>query len=329
MEKIRKNTGRIGVLCSGGDAPGMNACIRSVVRTAYRYKAEVIGIRNGFHGMIADDVVPLSLRSVGNIIQRGGTILGTSRSKEFFTREGRKKAYKNLEALGVDQLVVLGGDGSMNGAAELSKEYSVKVVGVPCTIDNDLDGTDFSIGFHTAVETAVQSIDKIRDTADSHGRVFLIEVMGKNTGHIALETALACGAEYAVVPEVRFKLSALVKKIEAGVGRGKTGSIVIVSEKAKPGYVLELAELLAPKISVDVRTMILGHLQRGGSPESFDRNLASRFGAMAVELLQKSKTRVMTGIRCDRMQAVPFSHIVGRKKPAATDVLELIDSLSV
>lgn len=307
----------------------MNPCIRAIVRVACYHQMEVVGIRNGFQGMIEDEVSPLSLRSVGNIIQKGGTILGSSRSKAFRTKEGRKKAYEVLQSLGIDKLIVLGGDGSMNAAAVLSREYPVQVIGVPCTIDNDLPGTDFSIGFDTAVETAVQCIDKIRDTADSHGRVFLIEVMGKNTGHIAIETGIAAGAEFVIIPEEDFKLSNLVKKIMSGYSRGKTGSIVIVAERKQPGFVLKLTEDLEKKVPVEVRGMILGHLQRGGSPSSFDRNLAAEFGAFSVELLRKEETRMMTATQNGRLIGIPFDQVVGRQRPADIQNLKLIDMLSI
>lgn len=328
--KTSKKQGRLGILCSGGDAPGMNACIRSIVRNAFYNRIEVLGIKNGFEGLVQDELYPLSLRSVGNIIQRGGTVLGSSRCPEFQTKKGRKKAAQTMDRYQMDKLVVLGGDGSMAGAALLSKEHGYQVIGIPCTIDNDLEKTDFSIGFDTSVQTAVECIDKIRDTADSHGRIFLIEVMGKSTGHIAIETGLAVGAEFVVLPEKKFSLPRLIEKLEAGKQRGKTGSIVIVAEKKEPGVVLEIANMLVKKTSrTDVRTMILGHLQRGGSPSQFDRNLAARMGDSAVRAFLENENRVMVGVQNGKMCFVDFSKVVGKKKPADVSNLELINRLSI
>ncbi|MDB5038756.1 MAG: ATP-dependent 6-phosphofructokinase [Bacteriovoracaceae bacterium] len=327
--KSKKGNGKIGVLTSGGDAPGMNAALRAVVRTAIFHGYDVVGIRNGYDGLMKGNVVPLTLRSVGNIIQRGGTFLGTSRSKEFRTKDGRARAFNLLKAWDVSALITLGGDGTMMGAGILSKEYPIQVIGVPCTIDNDLFGTDFSIGYDTAVNTAVESIDKIRDTADSHGRIFVIEVMGRNTGHLALETALAVGAEYVVIPEAPLKTADLIRKIQEGVNRGKTGSIIIVAEKDRPGWALTLAEVVEKSIKRDVRAAVLGHLQRGGSPSSSDRNLASRLGARAVELIAKNKTRLMVGMKCGQIQEVPFSSVVGKRRHADLEKLSLVDRLSI
>lgn len=307
----------------------MNACIRAIVRTAVYHRLEVLGIREGYRGLMEEDLCPLNLRSVGNLIQRGGTFLGSSRCPEFHTKKGRAQAFQVLEKYQINKLIVLGGDGSMKGASLLSHEHPIRVIGVPCTIDNDLMGSDFSIGFDTAVETAVSAIDKIRDTADSHGRVFLIEVMGKNTGHIAIETGLAVGAEFVVIPEEMFRKERLLKKILYGIQRGKTGSIVIVAEKNQPGFVLGLAKELQKKLPVEVRSMILGHLQRGGSPTAFDRNLASMFGAFAVESVIAGENRKMTAISCKKMKLVDFSRLVGKKKPAPKTNLRLIDQLSI
>jgi 6-phosphofructokinase 1 len=325
--KIKR--GKIGVLTSGGDAPGMNAALRAIVRTAIYHGWDVLGIRNGYDGLIKGNVIPLGLGSVGNIIQRGGTILGTSRSKEFRTKDGRKRAYQLLKAWDVNSLVTLGGDGTMTGAGILSKEFPISVVGIPCTIDNDLRGTDFAIGYDTAVNTAVECIDKIRDTADSHGRVFVIEVMGRNTGHLALETALAVGAEFAVIPEAPLKTKNLIAKIREGVNRGKTGSIVIVAEKDRPGWALVLAEIIEKSIRRDVRAAVLGHLQRGGSPTSSDRNLASRLGARAVELIIKGESRVMVGSCCGEIVQSTFAQVVGKRRYADLEKLRLVDILSI
>lgn len=320
---------KIGVLTSGGDSPGMNACIRAIVRTAVFHGAEVVGIRNGYDGLIKSKMGPMTLRSVGNIIQRGGTVLGSSRSEEFRTRKGRQKAYENLKAWGVNSLICLGGDGTLCGAGIFSKEFKIPVIGIPCTIDNDLFGTDYSIGFDTAVNTAVECIDKIRDTADSHGRVFVVEVMGRNTGHLALETALAAGAEFVVIPEIRFEPKRLIQKIKAGIQRGKTGSIVIMGERDEASRAVQLASLISKNTQRECRAAILGHLQRGGSPTMSDRNLGSRFGARAVELLLRRKTNQMVGVSCGEVHDVPFSKVIGKRRFADTTHLRLVDVLSI
>jgi 6-phosphofructokinase 1 len=320
---------RIAVLTSGGDAPGMNACIRAIVRVSHAHQVEVLGVRHGYEGLIQGQFVPLSLRSVGNIIQRGGTVLGSSRSPQFKTHSGRKKAYEALKLAGVDQLIVLGGDGTLAGAAKLSDEFKVCCIGIPCTIDNDLAQTDSSIGFDSAVRTAVECIDKIRDTADSHGRIFVVEVMGKNTGHIAIETALAVGAEFVLIPEKRDDSGRMIQKIKSGLARGKTGSIVIVAEGKTPGKALKIAKILSQRVQRDVRTLILGHLQRGGSPSPVDRNLASRFGALAVQLAIQRKTKKMTSIRCDQVEMIDFSKALKNRQKVSLEKLELLDVLSV
>jgi 6-phosphofructokinase 1 len=320
---------RIGVLTSGGDSAGMNACLRAIVRTAIYNGAEVVGIRNGYEGLINSKMQNLNLRSVGNIIQRGGTFLGSSRSEEFRTQKGRKQAFENLKAWEINSLICLGGDGTMRGAGIFSNEFKIPVIGIPCTIDNDLFGTDYSIGFDTAVNTAVECIDKIRDTADSHGRVFVVEVMGRNTGHLALETALAAGAEFVVIPEITFNPKKLIQKIQAGINRGKTGSIVIMGEREQPGHAVELADTIAKYIHRDVRAAILGHLQRGGSPSMSDRNLGSRFGAYAVDLLVRGRTKVMVGICCGKVIESPFSKVIGRRRKADIKNLKLVDILSI
>lgn len=320
---------RLAVLTSGGDAPGMNACLRAVVRTGIFYGSEVLGIRNGYEGLIQNQLSVMNVGSVGNIIQRGGTLLGTSRSKEFRSIAGRKKAYEVLKAWRVNQLIVLGGDGTLTGAGFLSKEHPIKVVGIPCTIDNDLYGSDMAIGFDTAINTAVTCIDKIRDTADSHGRVFVIEVMGRNTGHLALETALAVGAEFVVVPEIKLKPKSLIQKIQAGIERGKTGSIIIVAEGDESGKGMVLAALIRKHIKRDVRAAILGHLQRGGSPTSKDRNLASELGVAAVEVALAGKNRVMVGLMNGRVVTNSFSKVIHARHRVNLERFRLVDMLSI
>lgn len=307
----------------------MNACIRAIVRTASFHGFGILGIKNGYKGLVEGKFVSLNVGSVGNIIQRGGTILGSSRSKEFLTKAGRKKAYEFLKAHHVRHLITLGGDGTFRGAQRFSKEFPMKVVGVPCTIDNDIDGTDFCIGFDTAVNTAVQCIDRIRDTADSHGRVFVIEVMGRNTGHLALETALAAGAEFVVVPEVKFNLKSLIKKIQAGIDRGKSGSIVIVAEADLPGRAFPISKSIQKFIRRDVRTAILGHLQRGGSPSSRDRNLASRLGSRAVEYLAGGSSRIMVGMKNGKVVARSLDLAIKSRRHADLSDLKLMNILSI
>jgi len=320
---------RLAVLTSGGDSPGMNACIRAIVRSAIYRGWEVFGVRRGYQGLVEGDFIPLPLRSVGNIIQRGGTILGSSRSADFRTREGRRSAYQELSALGISNLIVLGGDGTLEGASTFSKEFPIRIVGIPCTIDNDLPETELALGFDTAVETAVECVDKIRDTADSHGRVFIIEVMGKVSGHLALETSLAVGAEFALIPEKKFELNKLVAKIRAGIDRGKKGSIVIVAEGKKPGLAQVIAGRLQKNLATEVRHLVLGHLQRGGTPSRLDRNLGSRFGDYAVHLLGLNKNRVMTIWRSGGLDYVDFSKVAGRRKRPELETLSLIDRLSI
>ncbi len=307
----------------------MNACLRAIVRTASFRGCEVVGIRNGFQGLIDGNAVPLHLGSVGNIIQRGGTFLGSSRSDEFRSKSGRKKAFDFMATHRMTSLICLGGDGTFKGAEAFSQEFGVRVVGIPSTIDNDLPGTEACIGFDTAVNNAVQAIDKIRDTADSHGRVFVIEVMGRNTGHLALATGLAVGAEFVVIPEVRLSLPNLVKKIQTGIARGKTGSIVIVAEAEEPGRAFKISSTISRSIRRDVRTVILGHLQRGGSPTAMDRNLASRLGAGAVEILIKGGNRQMVGIKNDSIVSSKLNVTSKGRRKASLDLLELINILSI
>jgi 6-phosphofructokinase 1 len=312
---------RIAILTSGGDSPGMNACIRAIVRSASFRSWEVYGVRRGYQGLVEGDFALLTLRSVGNIIQRGGTILGSSRSAEFRSVKGRALAFRELHAVGVTHLIVLGGDGTMAGAAALSKEHPIKVIGVPCTIDNDIPETDLALGFDTAVETAVECVDKIRDTADSHGRVFVVEVMGKRSGPV--------GAEFAIIPEKNFKFQRLVEKIRSGIDRGKKGSIIIVAEGKKPGLAMSMASRLRKYLNVEVRDLILGHLQRGGSPSRLDRNLGSRLGDFAVQLVASNKTRMMTAWQQGQPVAVSFDRVAGRRKQAQLEDLALIDRLSI
>ncbi|MDM7323650.1 MAG: 6-phosphofructokinase, partial [Thermus sp.] len=267
---------RIGVFTSGGDAPGMNAAIRAVVRQAYALGLEVIGIRRGYAGMLLGEMVPLGVRDVANILQRGGTILLTARSQEFLTEEGRAKAAEKLRAAGIEGLVAIGGDGTFRGAMRLAEEHRIPVVGVPGTIDNDLYGTDYTIGFDTAVNTALDAIDRIRDTAASHERVFFIEVMGRESGFIALDVGLAGGAEVIAVPEEPLDPKAIAEGLVESLQRGKNSSIVVVAEGAYPGGAAGLLAAIREHVPVEARVTVLGHVQRGGSPTAKDRILASR-----------------------------------------------------
>ncbi|RTI10290.1 6-phosphofructokinase, partial [Thermus scotoductus] len=276
---------RIGVFTSGGDAPGMNAAIRAVVRQAYALGLEVVGIRRGYAGMILGEMVPLGVRDVANILQRGGTVLLTARSQEFLTEEGRAKAAEKLKAAGIEGLVAIGGDGTFRGAMRLLEEHKVPVVGVPGTIDNDLYGTDYTIGFDTAVNTALEAIDRIRDTAASHERVFFIEVMGRSSGFIALDVGLAGGAEVIAVPEEPVDPKTIAEGLMESLRRGKSSSIVVVAEGAYPGGAAGLLAAIQEHVRVEARVTVLGHIQRGGSPTAKDRILASRLGAAAVEAL--------------------------------------------
>jgi len=293
---------QIGVFTSGGDAPGMNAAIRAVVRAAIYYNMEIVGIMRGYEGMIEGDFVRLGARSVGNILQRGGTILKTARSKEFRTAEGRKKAFDNLKKEGIDALIAIGGDGTFNGLHVLHQEYGIPTICIPGTIDNDISGTDLTIGFDTATNTAVEAIDKIRDTALSHNRLFFIEVMGRNSGYIAINSGIAGGAGAIIIPEEQMTFDDLYKMLEAGEETKKKSNLVVIAEGSKLGGANELAMKVAERSSYfDIKVTILGHLQRGGSPTYADRVLASKMGVAAVEGLREGQTDVMVGIRNNKI----------------------------
>jgi 6-phosphofructokinase 1 len=289
---------RIAVFTSGGDAPGMNACIRAVVRGAVYHGVEVFGIRKGYNGMIAGDMFQMSSHSVSNIVQRGGTILKSARSKEFMTPEGRKKAYEALKEHGIEGLVAIGGNGTFTGAMIFQKEYGIPTVGAPGTIDNDLYGTDYTIGFDTAVNTALDAIDRIRDTASSHDRIFFIEVMGRDSGYIAIQSGIAGGAELVMVPEVLTPISDVIETLQQGWKRSKSSSIVVVAEGDEEGNATQVAEKIKKQVEgdVDIRVTTLGHTQRGGTPSAHDRILASRLGLGALEGLLAGQKNVMAGI---------------------------------
>ncbi|MDR1702773.1 MAG: 6-phosphofructokinase [Sporomusaceae bacterium] len=316
----------IAVLTSGGDSPGMNAAIRSVVRVALDKEIEVWGIKNGYAGMIAGDFIPLDSRSVGDTIQKGGTFLGTARSEEFKTAAGRQKAALNLEARDISGLVVIGGDGSLTGAKLLAAETGVHFVGIPGTIDNDIYGTDFTIGFDTSINTALESINRLRDTASSHARVILVEVMGRHSGWIALTSGLAGGAEIILVPEIPFELDAVCSALIKSKARGKQYSIIVVAEGA--GSAVEIGKYIFAKTSLETRVSVLGHIQRGGSPSVMDRMLASRMGEKAVEFLLAGKTNSMTGYRGGKIVHVPIEEAIGKKKPIDPELYRLANILA-
>ncbi len=297
---------RIGVLTSGGDAPGMNAALRAVVRTAAVNGMDTIGIQSGYQGLIDRDFVEFGPRQVSNIIQRGGTVLGTSRCDRFLEPDGRAEACANLRAEGGDALVVIGGNGSFQGAHLLSQELGLPVVGVPGTIDNDIGGTESTIGFDTAINTALDAIDRVRDTAFSHHRLFFVEVMGRHCGAIAVSSALAGGAEEVLIPERPNELSRLIDNISAALGRGKSSLIVVVAEGDELGGAERVGNLVAEALGVSMRVTVLGHIQRGGSPTAADRILASRMGAAAVEALVRGETDVMT---CERAGRIVTAHL--------------------
>src|SRR6201746_1746879 len=289
---------KIGVLTSGGDAPGMNAAIRAVIRTGLYHGLDMYGVMRGYSGMIEDDIVKMESRSVANIIQRGGTILKTARCKEFFELEGRQKAYDNLKKRGINALVIIGGDGSFRGAHKLSEEFDIPCIGLPGTIDKDIAGTDFTIGFDTAVNTAIEAIDKIIDTADAHDRLFVIEVMGRDAGYIALHSGIATGAENILIPERKTDVEELVGSLLEKERRRKLVNLIVVAEGDNFGGADEVAKIIKERLpNADTRVCILGHIQRGGSPSCLDRLIASRMGYHAVETLMEGRYNVMVGIQ--------------------------------
>lgn len=322
------NVHKIGILTSGGDAPGMNACIRAVVRTGIYYGFEVVGILRGYAGLIEGQMVPMNLGSVSNIIQRGGTILKTARSEEFKTVEGRAKAAENLRKFGIDALITIGGDGTYRGAYELSNEHGIKVIGLPGTIDNDIYGTDFTIGFDTAVNTALEAIDKLRDTAESHERIFFVEVMGRKSGFIALEVGLAAGAEVILIPEIETEIERVCETLIQGKKRGKGSFIVVVAEGDEAGRAQDIAEKVRQRTELEYRVIVLGHIQRGGSPTSRDRVLASKLGRAAVEAIKEGISGVMIGEINGKPVATELSAIWNNTKKIDLDLCRLAGILS-
>ncbi|QGW27918.1 6-phosphofructokinase [Phnomibacter ginsenosidimutans] len=320
---------KIGVLTSGGDSPGMNAAIRAVVRTGLHYGLEVFGIHRGYAGMVEDDIEPMNSRSVANIIQRGGTILKTARCKEFMTPEGRKIAYDNLRKHGIDGLVIIGGDGSFRGAQIFSNEYDIPCIGIPGTIDKDMAGTDFTIGFDTAVNTAVRAIDKIRDTADAHDRLFIVEVMGRDAGYIALHSGIATGAEHILIPETKTNVEEIIAGLTEKEKRRKLVNLIVVAEGDDTGGGDEVGKMVKERLpNADVRVCILGHIQRGGSPTCLDRLIASRMGYHAVECLMEGKHNVMVGIVNNRMHYLPLDNAVKAKERFNKEWLRIVKILA-
>ena len=324
--KIKK----IGVLTSGGDSPGMNAAIRSVVRSCAYYNLECIGIYRGFQGLIEGDFKEMGPRSVNNIINKGGTILKSSRSADFMTVEGRKIAFENLKNAGVDALVVIGGDGSFTGSLVFNSEFNFPIIGIPGTIDNDIYGTSHTLGFDTALNTVVSCIDKIRDTANSHNRLFLVEVMGRDAGHIALNAGIGAGAEEILIPEEDLGLDRLLASLKRSKASGKSSSIVVIAEGDKIGKnVFELKDYIEDNMpEYEVRVSVLGHVQRGGAPTCFDRVLASRLGVKAVESLMEGKTNVMVGLQNDAIVLTPFEQAIKCQSGIDFELLKVSDIMS-
>lgn len=320
----------IGVLTSGGDAPGMNAAIRAVTRTAIYNGFNVKGIMRGYKGLVLNEIIDLKSNTVSNIIQLGGTILKTARCKEFMTPQGRKTAYENMKAAGIDALVVIGGDGSLKGATVFAEEYDVPIVGLPGTIDNDLGGTDWTIGYDTALNTVVNCVDKIRDTASSHERLFFVEVMGNTAGYLALNGAIASGSEAAIIPEIEEEIDQLAELINTGFRKSKNSAIVIVAENPKTGGAMALAERVKKEFpQYDARVTILGHIQRGGSPTARDRILASKMGMSAVNALMEGQRNVMIGKQKGEYVLVPFVRAINHRPTIDRDDLNSVKILSI
>lgn len=323
---------KIGVLTSGGDAPGMNAAIRSVVRTCAFHNVACVGIYHGYEGMIKGDFITLDARSVKGIINKGGTFLKSARSKAFRTAEGRLQAYNNLKSEGIEALVTIGGDGTFTGALVFNKEFNFPVIGIPGTIDNDIFGTSHTLGYDTALNTVIDAIDKIRDTASSHDRLFFVEVMGRDVGHIALNAGIGAGAEEILIPEEDLGLDRLVESLNRSKASGKTSSIVVVAEGDKDTgkNVFELKDYVENHMpEYDVRVSVLGHMQRGGSPSCFDRVLASRMGVKAVESLLEGKSNYMVGLLNDRITLTPLEKAIKGQDKINEELIRVSDIMSI
>jgi len=324
-----KEIKKIAILTSGGDAPGMNAAVRALARTALYHGVEVYGVRRGYQGLIEGDIFQMKTTDVANIMQRGGTILKTARSKEFRTPEGRKKAFAQLQQHGIDALALIGGDGTFSGAVTFFNEFTIPAIGLPGTIDKDLAGTDLTIGFDTAVNTAVEAIDKIRDTAEAHDRLFIVEVMGRDAGYIALHSGIACGAEEILIPETKTDIEDILNNIDRDNRRKKTVRIIVVAEGDEFGGSSALLRTIQNRFpELDVRATVLGHIQRGGSPSCADRVLSSRLGYAAIEALLKGTSQVMVGIINDEIVFTPFAQAVKENSKINNDMLQMIKVLS-
>ncbi len=325
MAKIKT----IGVMTSGGDAPGMNAAIRAVTRAGISNGFNIMGIYRGYDGLINDEIKPFSTENVSGIILNGGTILKTARSKEFMTPEGKEKAYQNMVKRGIDALIVIGGNGSLTGAMHFAQEYDVCCIGMPGTIDNDLYGTDSTIGYDTTMNTIMECVDRIRDTAQSHERIFFVEVMGRDAGFLAQNSAIACGAEAAIIPEDSTDVDQLARFMERGIRKSKKSCIVIVSESPKCGALYYAERVRKEFPNFDVRVSILGHLQRGGRPTAHDRILASRTGVGAIEAILQGQRNVMIGVRNNEVVYVPLSEAIRSDKPFDKKLIKVLDELSI
>ena len=328
---MKENIKKIGVLTSGGDSPGMNAAIRAVARTCSYYQLDCVGIYRGYQGLIENDFELLTARSVRNIINKGGTFLKSARSNDFMSKEGRTRAHENLIKAGIDALVVIGGDGTFRGAIKLEEEHNFPVVGIPGTIDNDINGTDYTIGYDTALNTVVDAIDKIRDTASSHDRLFLVEVMGRDAGDIALNSGIGAGAEEILIPEEDLGVERMLESLEKSRKSGKTSSIIVVAEGEKSGKnIFELAELIGTSLQgYDIRVSVLGHIQRGGAPSCYDRVLASRLGVGAIEALLRGESKVMVGVTHKMMTSVDFQTAIKGQRPLDKELRRVLDITTV
>lgn len=321
---------KIGVLTSGGDSPGMNAAIRAVVRTCAYYKTDCVGIYRGYEGLIDGETAPLGPRSVKHIINRGGTFLKTARSERFKTKEGREKSFQTLQNHQIDGLIIIGGDGSFKGAKVFYEEYGIPFIGIPGTIDNDIFGTDFTIGYDSAMNTAVEAIDRIRDSATSHSRVFFIEVMGRDAGFIALGSGIASGAQEILIPERKDSIEDLFKSLKKSELAGKNSSIIVVSEGEELGNVYELAKATQQEFSeYDIRVSVLGYIQRGGNPSVIDRILASRLGVTAVEAILDNKTDIMVGMRSNKVVYTPIEEAIKRQNEIDIELLRISKILAI
>ena len=333
FDQIEKMTAlkKIGVLTSGGDSPGMNAAIRAVVRAAIFHKLGCVAIYQGYQGLIDNDMEMMNARSVNNIVNKGGTFLKSARCLEFRTKEGREKAYQNIKSNNIDALVVIGGDGSFTGAMIFQKEFNVPVIGIPGTIDNDISGTQFTLGYDTALNTVIEAIDKIRDTASSHNRLFFVEVMGRDAGHIALNAGVGAGAEEILIPEEDMGLDRLLQSLKKSEKSGKSSSIVVIAEGDKTGdNVFEIASYVEKNMPYyDVRVSVLGHMQRGGSPSCFDRVLASRMGVFAVESMIVGSSNAMVGIENDKMVLSPLEKAIKGASKINKELIRVSDILSI